>query len=173
MSTRSVSRRYARALFELSAEGVRLHEDLARLSEVVRIEQIMTVVERVDVSPADKAGVLVRAAGKVSKEAARLVQMLCERGKAALLPEIAEIYEELEREAAAEVVAEVVVATKLASGMEEKLSKALAKSVGKKVRLSVNEDSAIIGGVIVRIGDRQIDYSVRSRLEGLRRAIAA
>jgi len=41
------------------------------------------------------------------------------------------------------------------------------------VRLNVSEDAAIIGGLVISIGDRQIDHSLRNRLEGMRRAIAA
>ena len=173
MSTRSVSRRYARALFELTGEGVKLRDDLAKLGEVVQADPIAALIEDGRVAASAKAKVLAKAAGKVSKEAVRLVEMLCERGKVSLLPEIAEIYDELESEAAAEVVADVVVAAKLASGMEDKLAKAVAKAVGKKVRLNVREDAAIIGGLVISIGDRQIDHSLRSRLDGMRRAIAA
>ena len=56
---------------------------------------------------------------------------------------------------------------------EEKLSKALSDSTGKKVRLSVSEDKSILGGMVVRIGDRKIDYSLRTKLAGLRRALAS
>ncbi|MDX8411237.1 MAG: ATP synthase F1 subunit delta [Mariprofundaceae bacterium] len=173
MSTRSVSRRYARALFELAGEGVKVRDDLGKLSEVVQVEQLAALVEDAQVTAPAKAKVLAKAAGKVSKESVRLLEMLCARGKASLLPEIAAIYDEIESEAAAEVVADVVVASRLTSGMQDKLAKAVGKAVGKKVRLNVSEDAAIIGGLVISIGDRQIDHSLRNVLEGMRRAIAA
>ena len=53
------------------------------------------------------------------------------------------------------------------------LAKALGDISGRSVRLNVSEDKSILGGLVVRIGDRLIDYSVRSRLEALKRAMAA
>jgi len=41
------------------------------------------------------------------------------------------------------------------------------------VKINVHVDSAILGGLVVRIGDRQIDYSLRARLEGMRKALVS
>jgi len=102
-----------------------------------------------------------------------LVALLAERNKAALLPEIAAMVEEMIHLAESELDAEVTVASAISDVLKDKLSKALAASTGKKVRLSISEDKSILGGMVVRIGDRKIDYSLRTKLAGLRRALAS
>jgi F-type H+-transporting ATPase subunit delta len=103
-----------------------------------------------------------------------LVTLLCERGKASLLGEINDIFVELVRESEASVVATVIVATKPDEATKKKIEAAVSGIAGKKkVQLEIVEDKQILGGLIVNIGDRQIDGSLRGKLEGLRKAIAA
>ena len=173
MSTTSIARRYARALFELEQEGVKLADDLAAVAAVAGVDEVVAVLEQPNVPAETKVAILDKAAGGVSDEIRRLLHMLCERGKAVLLPEIAALFEDMQRQASSEVAAEVVTAVPLNEKMQARVADALGKSVGRKVRLSVSQDSDILGGLIVRIGDRQMDYSLRTRLEGLKRAMVS
>jgi len=110
MSARSVSRRYARALFELEQEGVHLREPLAAVASVVVAPEVALLLGKSGV-PADlKATVITKAAHNKSKEIERLVTLLCERNKAELLPEISELVESMTRQAASEIEADVVSA---------------------------------------------------------------
>jgi F-type H+-transporting ATPase subunit delta len=173
MRTQQISRRYARALFELEQEGAKNREALAKLAAVVELDAVGAVLAHPSYPAALKASVLEKAAGKLPAEMKRLVAMLCERNKAELLPEIREAFEQMMRQAESEVEAEVVVAVALSEAQQKGLAKALGASAGRSVRLKVNEDKHILGGLVVRIGDRLIDYSVRGRLEALKRAMAA
>lgn len=174
MSTTQISRRYASALFELISEGSKIQDDLARVAAVAANDEVDAVLSSPEY-PADlKRNVLIEAAGgKVSAEIERLVSMLADRNKACLLPEINGLVEAMIHQAESELDAEVTVATAIDSATEEKLSSALAALTGKKVRLSVSEDQSILGGMVVRVGDRKIDYSLRTKLAGLRRALAS
>ena len=69
------------------------------------------------------------------------------------------------------VVAEVRVAAPLTEEQSRRLASALSALKGRTVRLNVAIDSAILGGVMVTIGDEVIDGTVASRLEQARRAI--
>jgi F-type H+-transporting ATPase subunit delta len=174
MSSLAISRRYARALFELSGEGVDVASGLSALAEAAAVEEVAAFLELPDLSAEQKLKVLKKIAGGSSKELDRLVTMLCERGKASLLPEINEIFEEMVRESEASVVATVVVATKPDAATKKKIETAVSGLAGKKkVALEIVEDKEILGGMVVNIGDRQIDGSLRGKLEGLRKAIAA
>ena len=173
MRTQQISRRYARALFELEQEGGKNREALAKLAAVAALDAVDAVLSNPSYPAALKASVLEKAAGKLPAELTRLVAMLCERGKAELLPEIAALFEEMVHQAESEVEAEVVSAVKLSEAQQKNLAKALGASAGRSVRLKVNEDAHILGGLVIRVGDRLIDYSVRSRLEALKRAMAA
>ncbi len=173
MSTRAISRRYARALFELEQEGVKIRPSLERAAAVVGIEEIQNLLALPQVPAADKAAVIDKAAGGLSKEIRRLVEMLCVRDKAELLPEIEAIVSEMEQQAASELEAEVVTVVPLDAQTREKIATALGRIVGRRVRLNIKRDPSILGGLIVRIGDREMDYSLRTRLQGLKKAMLA
>lgn len=173
MSSLAVSRRYARALFELSSEGADVASGLSALAEAVAVKQVQDFLDLPYVPAEKKVAGLKKIVGKLSDELARLATLLCERGKASLLPEINELFIDMVREADESVVATVVVATKPDAETKKKIEKAVAAVAGKKVQLEIVEDKQILGGMVVNIGDRQIDSSLRGKLEGLRRAIAA
>lgn len=173
MSAVAVSRRYARALFDLSREGIDLAAGLSALAEVVSVKEVQDFLDLPGCTPEQKVKVLKKAIGSLSDELARLVSLLCERGKTSLLPEINELFEEMVRADKESVVATVVVATKPDAESRKKIQATIADVAGKKVQLEIVEDRQLLGGMVVNIGDRQIDCSLRGRLEGLRRAIAA
>ncbi len=172
MSTRFISRRYAKALFELIQEGAKLQAGLNDLAAVAAHADVARILTVPSVPAANKATILTRAAGKLPRELVNLAAMLCQRGKAGLLPEIAELVDEMVMQSQSELVADVTTASRLDAAAQKKIADALGKSVGRDVRLQVTEDKDLIGGLIVQIGDRQIDCSVRNRLQGLRKAIA-
>ena len=172
-NTAQVSRRYARALFELVQENTSLRGELAAIAAVASVDEVAEVLASPEYSAELKQGVLLKAAGKISQEATRLVSMLCERNKSELLPEINQLVEEMICQAESEVDAGVIVATEIDAALKEKLAAALEASTGKKVRLNYQTDKDILGGMIINIGDRKIDYSLRTKLNGLRRALAS
>ncbi|HXH63893.1 MAG TPA: F0F1 ATP synthase subunit delta [Mariprofundaceae bacterium] len=173
MRTQQISRRYARALFELEQDGAKNRAALEKLAAVAELDAVREVLGNPSYPAKLKTAVLEKAAGTLPAEMKRLVAMLCERGKAELLPEIRELFEQMMRQAESEVEADVVTAVKLSEAQQKGLAKELGKITGRSVRLSVSEDASLLGGLVVRIGDRLIDYSVRSRLEALKRAMAA
>ena len=173
MSVTSIARRYARALFELEQEGVKLADDLFAVASVAAMPEVAVVLEQPTLPAERKAAILDKAAGGVCEEIKRLIAMLCERGKAVLLPEIATLFEDMRRQASSEVAADVVSAIPLDEKTQDRVADALGKAVGRKVRLNLAQDEKILGGLIVRIGDRQMDFSLRTRLEGLKRAMVS
>jgi F-type H+-transporting ATPase subunit delta len=172
-NTAQVSRRYARALFELVQEQPSLNDELAALAAVASTDEVALLLVSPEYPAQVKQGVLLKAAGKLSKQATRLVEILCERNKSELLPEIMAIVDDLVRQAESEVDANVIVATEIDAVLQDKLAAALEASIGKKVRLNYETDKDILGGMIINIGDRKIDYSLRTKLDGLRRALAS
>ncbi len=173
-NTAQVSRRYARAMFELVQENASLRDDLALLASVVSSDEVADLLASPEYPAAIKQAVLLKVtAGKLSHEAKRLVEMLSERNKSELLPEIHLLVEEMVRQAESEVDADVIVATEIDATLQQKLTAALEASIGKKVRLNCETDKDILGGMIINIGDRKIDYSLRTKLSGLRRILAS
>ncbi len=173
MSTASISRRYARALFELQQEGVALADDLATAAAIAEQSDVAGILDQPQIPAKVKTTIIDKAGKGLGKEIGRLVLMLCERGKASLLPEINAIFNEMVRQASSQVEAEVVSATPLNKATQDKIAAALGKSVGRKVVIKATQDADILGGLVVRLGDRQIDYSLRTRLEGLKRSMVS
>ena len=90
------------------------------------------------------------------------------------LAELPAIIEAVLAEAAAhrgELTAHVTVAEALAPAQKDQLVAALQKLTGKNVNIDVTQDAAIIGGLIVKVGSKLIDGSVRSKLERLHRVL--
>jgi F-type H+-transporting ATPase subunit delta len=175
MSTRAISRRYAQALFDLASEGnaAVFEKGLNQLATVVADERVVAVLSNPKLPATVKAAVLTQVVKGLNPELTNLVRLLCQRDKAVLLPEIAQVYAELKREAEAEAVVKVTTATKISAALQARLAKVISDDLGKKVRLELSEDRNLLGGLVIRIGDRQIDHSLRGKLEGLRRAVTA
>lgn len=70
-----------------------------------------------------------------------------------------------------EVTADVTSAVELSDAQLADISDALKKAVGKKVSVNLSVDPALIGGLIVRVGSRMIDNSIRSKLQRLQLAM--
>jgi F-type H+-transporting ATPase subunit delta len=70
-----------------------------------------------------------------------------------------------------EVTAEVASAAPLSDAQAEALAAALAARIGKTVRLKTTVDAALIGGLVVKLGSRMIDTSIRARLAALQNAM--
>jgi len=173
MRTRSISRRYARALFELIQEGSAIQPFLGHAAQVVCLNDVVELLAAPRVTSEAKAGVIKKAVGKLSGEVEQLIKILCVRNKAELLPEINDIVNEMIRQAASKVEVDVISATQLDADLRQKITAVLGKAVGRKVKINAHVDSAILGGLVVRIGDRQMDYSLRTRLEGMRKALVS
>jgi F-type H+-transporting ATPase subunit delta len=66
-----------------------------------------------------------------------------------------------------EVTADVRSAVALTKAQSDKLAKALAASVGKEIKLNATVDENLIGGLVVKVGSKMIDTSIRSKLNAL------
>jgi len=172
MSTVKISRRYAVALFDLIQDGVSLLPAVGEAVELSRCDEARVVFDSplypqsVKLAIFDKA---VLAEGR--DEVMRLASLLISRGKVSLLPEILDQLELMIAEAGSSVDAEVVSAVPLSKRAVLALSKNLESQIGKKVRVIAHEDTSILGGLVIRIGDRKIDCSVKSKLDGMKCAI--
>ena len=169
---RAIARRYATALFDLHQEGVNVTEDLNKVAQVAANADAKALLINTQLTAEDRAKIVMKAASANDEHVLRLVTLLASRNKAMLLPSIYEILDKLVREANAQVMVNVTVAEDLDAAVAGKLKETIALDIGKQVELNVQKDASILGGMILNIGDRQIDHSVRGRLDGLKRALS-
>ncbi|MDQ6974834.1 MAG: ATP synthase F1 subunit delta [Mariprofundaceae bacterium] len=173
MSAAKISRRYAVALFELAQEGVSFMPALEQASAVMLCADAEAVLSSTAYSESVKISIFDKVLHGLAnrEEVMRLISLLISRGKISLLPEILSELESLMSESGSAVDAEVVSAVPLSAASLLALSKQLGSQIGKKVTLVAHEDPRLLGGLVIRIGDRKIDCSVKSKLDGMKRAI--
>ena len=97
-----------------------------------------------------------------------LARLLRRKGRLALGPSIASYFRELLDERRGIARAEVRTAVEIGDERRRWFADRLAELTGKEIEVDAQVDPDLIGGVVVRIGDRLIDGSTRSRLRGLR-----
>ncbi|WP_027717620.1 F0F1 ATP synthase subunit delta [Desulfovirgula thermocuniculi] len=171
--TAIVARRYAEALYDLAAEtGMvdRMEKELEAVCEAVRTSaELKKILHHPRITAEEKKGLIKDLfGGKVSPVMENFLYLLVDRKRETLLEEIRERFVDLANKARNIVRAEVTSAVELTAKEKEELQKVLGQITGKNVKVSYQVDPGVIGGVVVRIGDRVIDGSLRARLAAMR-----
>ena len=99
--------------------------------------------------------------------------LLIDKRRITLLADIEEEFSKLSNEAQGILIADVTTAEPASADQQQKIADRLADLTGKQVKLRLHEDEKLIGGVVVKIGDRRIDGSVAGRLETLKKELLA
>lgn len=107
-----------------------------------------------------------------SQAFSNFLQQLAEHERLSLLPNIAERFDELKADDAKEVHAYVTSAYPLTAEQQALLESRLRRNAGQVV-LHVSVDPALIGGVVIKIGDKVVDDSVRGKLQQLKLQLTA
>ena len=98
--------------------------------------------------------------------------MLVDKGRTGQLEEIAREFERLASEQEEVIRAELTTAVELSDAEAEELLQQIERASGQKVEATRSVDLDLIGGMILQVGSRRLDASVRGRLERLRRELA-
>lgn len=167
----TLARPYAEAVFELARArnalnpwsdmlgfiaAVAADENLRRLANDPRVEQARFLALFLGVTE-----------NRIDESGANFVRLLVENRRLSLLPEILTQYEMLKAEAEARIEATVTSAFALEPEQLKTLSEALKRKLGREVNLTAQVDKALLGGIVIRVGDLVIDGSVRGRLADL------
>ncbi len=172
-SERVLAWRYARALFLAAAERgeeARVQADLQGAHR--EILDCLPVLSHPRVSAGEKKRKLKEAlSGRVSSLSLRFLELLVDKKRFELLPQVEANVARLLSEKNNLAKAAVRSARPLSSQEQERLRQALQRFSGKKIELEIKEDPEIIGGLVVRLGDWVMDSSLRGQLGGLREAI--
>jgi len=172
----AAAKRYARAVFELAKEQDQV-EQWGRRLEAVRDVLSLPEVAGVLANPSvavqrrqDAAAALLER--RVAREGINLARLLVGANRVGELDGIIEQYQLLADADAGRVRATATTAVPLTRSDADRLQASLSRQLGREVRLDTRVDRAIIGGLVLRMGDRVIDASVATRLQQLRRQLA-
>ena len=150
MNTGAISKRYAKALLELSRESGRGERDYA---------QALALLEHPDRKPA-----------KLEEDIEKLVQLLLRNGRLPYVKFILRSFVDLYRKENGIVEVRLTMASP-SPGLEEKLWQTLASTIGGTILFTSKVDPDLIGGFVLEVDDKQLNASAKSQLDKIRRKL--
>ncbi len=174
MREATIARNYADALFQLGErtnESERFGDLIEGIGGAIEAdESIRVVLESPSVTKAATLALLARALKTRAPDSfIRCLKAVIKRGRQGIIPAIARQYLELLDVKFDRVHASVAMARTPDKALQNVVRERLSEVLGKEVITHYREDLGILGGVIVRVGDRVMDGSLRRRLKILRR----
>jgi F-type H+-transporting ATPase subunit delta len=173
-----IARPYANALFELAqGEGnlAEVEQGLVAVSRLASESPDFTRFLRSPVIAADQKAealeAILKKAGGVNPLVANFARVIARNGRLFALTAIISVFRELAAKARGEVTAEVTSAEPLSADQLTKLAETLKQKIGKTVTLNEHVDPALIGGLVVKVGSRMIDSSLRTKLDAMKIAM--
>ena len=174
-----IAERYARALSAVVTETSALDPASEALNEVAVMygenHDFRNVLSNPAIDTEQRVGVLREILGRASMPAAvlSLVEELVRRGRIGVVGSVAEVFEDLVDARMNRITAEVLSATPLDEEQQARLQAALSRHTDREVRLDRAVDPELLGGVVAKLGSREFDGSVRTRLRRMRDELLA
>ncbi|MEO0621622.1 MAG: F0F1 ATP synthase subunit delta [Pseudomonadota bacterium] len=175
--TASVAGRYAMALFELAVEADTLEtveQDVNALRDVLAESDDLGQVIRSPLYDRTEQGAALASIGSalgLSDTTRNLIGLMASKRRLFVLPEVLTLFGDLLADHRGEVTADVTAARALSDAQIQNIKDTLHASLSRQVKLNVAVDPSILGGLIVKVGSRMIDTSLRSKLNGMQNAM--
>lgn len=172
-----VAERYASSLFEVALETGKVDAIGAALDGFQALIDESADLKRLVLSPVftaeDQTNALVALAQKAGLDAlvTNFLKVVAGNRRLFALPGMIKAYRQIAAAHRGEVTADVTSAYALTAEQDSELKAALKGVTGKDVTLAVTIDPSILGGLIVKVGSRQIDTSLRTKLSTLKLAL--
>lgn len=173
-----VARKYAGSMFELANEENKLEaygKDLKKISdEFFSVKGVKEFFANPQIEQKAKKELVTKVcSGEVATKVYHFLMLLIDKRRIQMFPEIETMYQTLSNDARGIKTCDVWSVKALSKNDENALKNKIEKVTGKKVHLRFHEDKSLIGGLIVKIGDRRIDGSIAGRLNTLTRELSA
>ena len=172
-----IAARYATAVFELAME----EDDLAELESDVEAlgaaladsADLRTMISSPILSRDDQGRAIaaVAEAMGLTLTMRQALGLMAERRRLFVLPQMVHALRARIAEQKGEMTADVTTAAPLGEAQAARLAELLSQRTGKTVRLNAAVDESLIGGLVVKVGSKMIDTSIRSRLAALQNAM--
>jgi F-type H+-transporting ATPase subunit delta len=176
-SVSGVSGRYATALFELARDEKSIDAVKADLDEFDAMLSESADLKRLVRSPVFSADAQLKALTAVLEKAgitgiaANFLKVLTRNRRLFAISDVIRAFRALVAKFKGEATADVTVAERLSDRNLDALKTALKTVTGKAVALNVKVDPAIIGGLVVKLGSRMVDSSLRTKLNSIKHAM--
>jgi len=168
--------KYATAIFEIAKEENNLDgydKDLAKVREdVFAIPEAVKFFQNPLVPQQAKKDLLVKAFDKeISATVMNFLMLLVDKKRIGVFNEIYDIFTSLKNKEQGILIADVTTAFNLTKKQQDALVKKLTTLTGRKIQIRTHKDASILGGLILKIGDKRIDGSAAGRLRALQAAM--
>jgi F-type H+-transporting ATPase subunit delta len=168
-----VHRTYARSLFQAAKESGRLAQVRQELGDFVeatrQVPELDELLRNPQLDRRAKVAAVEAVAGEADPLVLNFLRLLVEKGRAG---EVGQVAEEFERTAAAEegeLSVELTTAYELSDEEARAIVAQIEQRSGRRVEATRAVDSELIGGMVLQVGSRRVDASIRGRLEQLSR----
>lgn len=172
----TVARPYAQAAFDQARKlgNIKGWSDMlqAAAQAVVNTEVRAVITSPRVIQSQLQALMLALSSAKANGPESNFINLLVENQRLTLLPEIAALFEILRANEEKNIDVLVTSAFELSEAQKQKITATLKKRMGREIRLSTKIDRELLGGAIIRAGDKVIDGSARSQLSELANALA-
>ncbi len=172
-----VAGRYARSLFELAQETDAVsivEEDLGRFEALLDGSQDLQRLIESPVFSADdqlKAVAAILDRAEIGGLVGNFLRVVAQNRRLFAVRQIIRAFREIAAEARGETTAEVTAAHALTTAQEKELKATLKTVAGRDVAIKVAVDPSLLGGLVVKLGSRQIDTSLKTKLNTLKLAL--
>lgn len=169
--------RYATALFELAEADKKLDDvagDLQQLGAMIDdSDDLARLIKSPVMSRDDQVNAMaaVADAAEFADLTKNFVGVVADNRRLFVMPNIIKAYQALLAASRGEATAEVTSAAKLSAAQLKALEGALKKAIGTKVQIEQHVDESLLGGLVVRVGSRMIDSSLKTQLQKMRLAM--
>jgi F-type H+-transporting ATPase subunit delta len=172
-----IADRYAGSLFELALQSkslAKVEADLGRFEDLLGGSADLTRMIKSPVFSADeqyKAVAAIADKAKITGLVGNFLRVVAKNRRLFAVPAMIRAFRKIAAEQRGEVAADVVSAHPLTGPQQSELTAALKDVTGKNVVISSTVDPSLLGGMVVKIGSRQIDTSLRTKLNSLKLAL--
>jgi len=178
MGSHRAAARYAKSVIELAQEQKSLEkvkEDMLLFTQVINDNRELEVVLKNPIVPADKKKAILKALfeKRIQPLTYKAFELIVSKNRESILDEIAVEFVNEYNVLKGISVATVTTPYTLDEKQRKEISKIVADITGMKVELTEIVDESLIGGFVLKIGDKQIDESVKSKLANIQRALVA
>ena len=177
MNNTVLAKRYAKAIFQVGKEENALDDFSNSLSEMASLyAEVPEVVDGLTnpLYPQEvREKVMVELVGAIKSSAmiSNFLNLLVQKRRANVLPEIAMVFQALVDEERNMCQGTVISASEISGDLNDKIKATLEKITGKQVVVTNKVDPTIIGGIIAKVGDLVLDGSIKTQLKGLEESI--
>lgn len=173
MADHQAAKRYAQAAFAIATDANSVPQWRSELEDVASVlaESGLAPALADTKTPLDRRLALVDRALDLSPLAMNFARLLVAKARSGDARAVAEAFARLADEHDGVAHANVTTAVELSPDQVDAIAARLSQSLGKQVRARAVVDPSIIGGVVVRVGDKLVDGSIRTRLKRLRKEL--